>query len=300
MALHHDLVGRKWDSGTRRWTFFDTALYALGVGAGADDPGRELAFTTRDSQGVAPAVLPTFAATLVSPRAQPALGDFHVSQLLHTEQSLTLHGPLPPEGAATTTSRLAALRDLGRNALAVIESTSVDARTGRRLADVRTGLTIRHEGGFGGESRAQDAGDREEEAARVRPEGEPDHTVVYRTAANQALLYRLSGDPNPLHSDPALAERLGFRRPLLHGLCTYGFAGRALLHAVCGGDPARFGTMTARFTSPVLPGQELTVRIWERGESAAFEVRRDGRLVLDRGGFTRRAPRPGEDPADTP
>ncbi|MFC9862554.1 MULTISPECIES: MaoC/PaaZ C-terminal domain-containing protein [unclassified Streptomyces] len=291
MALYRELVGREWDSGTRHWTFFDTALYALGVGAGGDDPTRELAFTAQGSQGVLPAVLPTFATTLVSLRAQPALGDFDTAQLLHSRQSLTLYGPLPVEGTATTTSRLAALHDQGRSALAVIESRCADPRTGRVLADIRTGLTIRREGGFRsdpGETRVGEARP-DEEQPWERPAGEPDHTVRWHTPANQALLYRLSGDHNPLHSDPAVAARLGFRRPLLHGLCTYGFAGRALLHTLCGGDPARFGSLSGSFTAPVLPGQELTVRIWERGESALFEVRCAGRPVLDRGRFARRA-----------
>ncbi|GAA0596003.1 MaoC/PaaZ C-terminal domain-containing protein [Streptomyces crystallinus] len=287
MALYHDLVGRTWDSGTRHWTFSDTSLYALGVGAGGDDPGRELEFTTENSAGVLPSVLPTFAATLVSRRTEPALGDFDVSRLLHTQQSLTLYGPLPVEGEAATTSRLTALRDRGGSALAVIESSCVDPATGRPLAEVRTGLTIRHEGGFGGEPG--------EDEPWQRPQEAPDHTVDYRTAPNQALLYRLSGDPNPLHSDPAIAARLGFGRPLLHGLCTFGFAGRALLHTLCGGDPARFGTMSACFTSPVFPGQELNVRIWERGERALFDVRSHGRAVVDRGVFVRRGTGPATD-----
>ncbi|MGK7234434.1 MaoC/PaaZ C-terminal domain-containing protein [Streptomyces hygroscopicus] len=283
MTLYHDLVGHTWDSGTRHWTFFDTALYAIGVGAGAEDPTRELRFTTQDSGGAPPAVLPTFATTLVSRRAEPVFGDYDVSQLLHTYQSVTLHGPLPVAGAAVTTSRLTALRDRGRGrgALAVIDSRCAEAGTGRPLADLRTGLTIRREGGFGG--------DPDEEEPWERPVGEPDHAVGYRTAANQALLYRLNGDLNPLHSDPAIAARLGFGRPLLHGLCTFGYAGRALLHALCEGEASGFGTMSAGFTAPVLPGQELLVRIWERGGSALFEVRSNGRIVLDRGRFDRRA-----------
>lgn len=281
VSLYHEMVGRSWDSGTRSWAFSDTALYAIGVGAGAQDPARELEFTTGNCGGAAAAVLPTFATTLASRQAEPALGDFDVSQLLHTEQSVSLHGPLPTEGTAVTTSRLTALLDRGRSALAIIDSSCADARTGRPLADLRTGLTIRHEGGFGG--------DRSGEEPWERPAGEPDHTVHYRTAPNQALLYRLNGDLNPLHCDPAIAARLGFGRPLLHGLCTYGYAGRALLSRMCGGDPGRFGTMSASFTAPVLPGQDLTVLIWDRGGSALFQVRSDRRLVVDRGRFRRRA-----------
>ncbi|MBZ4323952.1 MaoC/PaaZ C-terminal domain-containing protein [Streptomyces huiliensis] len=282
MSLHRHLVGRAWATGPLRWTFADTALYALGVGAGADDPAREREFTTENSAGVTPAVLPTFATTLVPPGERPALGDFDVTRLLHSHQSLTLHGPLPVEGAAVTESRLTALHDRGSAALAVIDSRCADAATGRPLADLRTGLTIRHEGGFGGEPG-------EDEPWR-RPEREPDHTVGYRTAPHQALLYRLCGDRNPLHSDPAVAARIGLLRPPLHGLCTFGFAGRALLHALCGGDPARFGTVSAAFTAPVLPGRDLTVRIWETAGGALFEVRSHGRVVLGRGRF---APRGG-------
>ncbi|WP_436776637.1 MaoC/PaaZ C-terminal domain-containing protein [Yinghuangia sp. YIM S09857] len=99
----------------------------------------------------------------------------------------------------------------------------------------------------------------------------------------------LSGDRNPLHSDPQTAAKLGFPRPILHGLCTYGFAGRALLHALCDGDPDRFGGMTARFAAPVLPGQELTTDIWEDGDRILFQTRAGNTLVLDRGTFTPRA-----------
>ena len=116
----------------------------------------------------------------------------------------------------------------------------------------------------------------------------PDHTVTYHTRTDQALLYRLSGDRNPLHSDPAFAAFGGFDRPILHGLCSYGFTGRALLHAVCGSDPARFTGMEARFSSPVLPGEALTIKAWETGEGEAiFQTEGgDGRTVIDAGRLT--------------
>ncbi|MBC2878381.1 MULTISPECIES: MaoC/PaaZ C-terminal domain-containing protein [Streptomyces] len=280
MSLHRHLVGHTWALGPLRWTFADTALYALGVGAGAGDPSREREFTTENSTGVTPSVLPTFATTLVPPGEHPALGDFDVTRLLHSHQSLTLHGPLPVEGAAVAESRLTGLYDRGRAALAVIDSRCTDTATGRPLADLRTGLTVRHAGGFGGETA--------EDEPWERPAREPDHTAGYRTAPHQALLYRLCGDRNPLHSDPAVAARLGLPRPPLHGLCTFGFAGRALLRALCGGDPARFGTMSAAFTAPVLPGRDLIVRIWETGGATLFEVRSHGRVVLGRGRFVLR------------
>ena len=106
--------------------------------------------------------------------------------------------------------------------------------------------------------------------------------MTYQTTAEQALLYRLSGDRNPLHSDPAIAEKAGFERPILHGLCTYGFSGRAVVHTVCGGDASRFQHIEGRFASPVYPGEALTVRIWDRGDgTAVFTTSVDDRLVLD-------------------
>jgi acyl dehydratase len=118
-----------------------------------------------------------------------------------------------------------------------------------------------------------------------RPEREPDHRVVYRTRPDQALLYRLSGDRNPLHSDPAFAARGGFDRPILHGLCTYGFTGRALLHTVCGSDPGRFHSMYGRFSRPVFPGDVLVVNLWRDGDDRTlFQTEtQDGTVVIDRG-----------------
>lgn len=162
-----------------------------------------------------------------------------------------------------------------------LRSSFVDVVTGALLAEVRTGLFIRGAGGFGGT--------RGETAHWQQPDRSPDHVVEYRTSPDQALLYRLSGDRNPLHSDPGYAAKAGFDRPILHGLCTFGFAGRALLHALCGSDPSGFGSMSARFASPVLPGQKLDVLIWTIGEDeAAFQTCVGDTVVLDRGTFTRK------------
>jgi acyl dehydratase len=110
--------------------------------------------------------------------------------------------------------------------------------------------------------------------------------VSYQTHAQQALLYRLTGDHNPLHSDPAFALKAGFDRPILHGLCPYGFTGRALLHTLCGSDPARFTSMGARFSRPVVPGDPLDVLIWAEGDTAYFRTESNGVTVLDRGRLT--------------
>ena len=118
----------------------------------------------------------------------------------------------------------------------------------------------------------------------MAPDRTPDHQVSYETLPNQALIYRLSGDLNPLHSDPSFASMGGFDRPILHGLCSYGFTGRALLHALCGGDPARFASMEARFSKPVFPGDTLTVKMWVDGNQCIFRTeRQNGDIVIDQG-----------------
>ena len=143
---------------------------------------------------------------------------------MHAEQAVELHRPMPVEGTARTVSTVTGIYDKGSGALVVIENAAVDAATGEPLVTSRSGAFIRGEGGFGGER----GGDPPWE----RPDREPDHQVVELTRPEQALIYRLSGDRNPLHVDPKFAARGGFRRPILHGLCTYGVTGRALLHVL--------------------------------------------------------------------
>jgi acyl dehydratase len=179
------------------------------------------------------------------------------------------------------TSRVTGIYDKGNAALAVLESSIADADTGRTMAKIRAGVFIRGEGGFGGE--------RGTSAPWQAPDRPADHVVAYATRADQALLYRLNGDRNPLHSDPWLASRAGFDRPILHGMCSYGFTGRALLHVLCGSDPAVFGSMSARFAATVLPGQELHVHIWDDGDVCRFVTKVGETVVLDRGVFTRRS-----------
>ena len=175
-------------------------------------------------------------------------------------------------------STVTGIYDKGSGALVVTENEAVDAETGEPLVTSRMGTFIRGEGGFGGP--------RGSEPPWQFPDRAPDHQVVRKTRPEQALIYRLSGDRNPLHVDPQFAGRGGFSQPILHGLCTYGVTGRALLHAVCGGDPARFRSMSGRFSRPVLPGEPLTVSVWLAcdGKSALFQTSRaDGTVVIDRG-----------------
>jgi acyl dehydratase len=285
MPMNLEAVGRTAGPTETSWSSKDALLYALGVGAGQQDPLRELEFTTENSDGVAQRVLPTFGVILVQ-HGGPRLGfgDFDRAMLVHAEQSLELHRPLPVEGRACITSKLLGIYDKGSGALVVTEATATDAETDQPLVSTTSSVFIRGEGGFGG--------DRGPSARWERPERDPDHRASAHIRPDQALLYRLSGDRNPLHSDPVFAARAGFPRPILHGLCTYGVTGRLLLHALCGSDPARFRSMRARFSRPVLPGATLTVSVWQEeqtvdGGSARFQTTDDdGQVVIDHGEVT--------------
>ncbi|MFI9387025.1 MaoC/PaaZ C-terminal domain-containing protein [Kutzneria sp. NPDC052558] len=278
MVLHTDNVGRAWDAGESSWTSTDAILYALGVGAGT----AELAFTTESPTQL---TLPTFPLVLNGHRngsLADLIGDFDHARLLHGEQSISLHSAIPPAGTARATAELEGVNDKGRDAVVWLKSALRDGSTDALLAELRTGLFLRGAGGFGGP--------RGESVPWQPPDRAPDHIVSYHTSPDQALLYRLSGDRNPLHSDPGHAARAGFDRPILHGLCTYGFTGRALLHTLCGSDPDEFGSMSARFAAPVLPGQTLNVLIWVTGDDdAVFQTRVGATAVLDHGTFSRRA-----------
>jgi acyl dehydratase len=279
MALDHSAIDVESAPYDRSWTSKDALLYAVGVGAGGDDPLKELAFTTENSGGLVQQVLPTYAVLLAQVPGARRIGDFDPAMLVHAEQAFELHRPLPAEGAVRATSKVTGIYDKGKGALVVSEATAVDPATGEPVITSRSSVFIRGEGGFGG-----DRGPRDDWAA---PDRKPDHEVTYRTRPEQALIYRLSGDRNPLHSDPAFAARAGFDRPILHGLCTYGVTGRALLHALAGSDPARFASMSGRFSSPVVPGESLTVSMWAEGKTAVFRTtKEDGTVVIDRGRAT--------------
>ena len=277
MGLDHSLVGVPSEPQLRSWDSKDALLYAVGVGAGLGDPLQELEFTTENSQGIEQQVLPTYAVLLAQARTGRSLGDFDRAMLVHAEQYFELHRPLPVAGTVSTTATVTGIYDKGSGALVVTENVAVDVATGETLVTSRGGTFIRGEGGFGGP--------RGSDQPWELPDRAPDHQVVRETRPEQALIYRLSGDRNPLHVDPKFAARGGFSQPILHGLCTYGVTGRALLRVLCDGDPARFRSMGGRFSRPVLPGEPLTVSIWRvDGETALFQTtRKDGTVVIDRG-----------------
>jgi acyl dehydratase len=281
MALNLDAVGQEADPVVHSWAVKDVLLYALGVGAGADDPtGDELPFTTENSHEVELAVLPTFA-VIVGGGGRIDMGKFNPAMLVHGEQEIELFGPLPASGSVSVTSKLAGIYDKGSGALVVTEGTAIDPDTGETRFTSRSSAFIRGETAIGAERGPSSPPDE-------TPDRDPDTVVTCRTRPDQALLYRLSGDRNPLHSDPAFARRAGFDTPILHGLCTYGFTGRALLRACCGLDPRRFGSMAGRFSKPVWPGDTLTVKVWDLDDDTfAFRTENQkGDVVLDRGRFT--------------
>jgi len=273
MPLNPDAVGSKGEPVEISWTSKDCLLYAVGIGAGT----HELAFTTENTNGVQQQVFPTFPVVIGWGKgsAMGSIGTFNPALLVHGQQSVTLHRPVPVEGTATLQSGITAMYD--KEKAAVVLTTTTAVLDGEPLYTNTASVFIRGEGGWGG--------DRGPSGPRnVPPEREPDRRVTYETSPNQALLYRLSGDRNPLHSDPAFAAMGGFDRPILHGLCTYGFTGRALLHTFCGSDPSRFHHIEGRFTSPVMPGEALTINMWESGDGEAlFTTAVGDRLVIDQG-----------------
>jgi acyl dehydratase len=279
MSLDHSLVGVPSEPQEHSWTSTDALLYAVGVGAGLGDPLQELEFTTENSEGVTQQVLPTYAVLIAQARVGRKLGDFDPALLVHAEQGFELHRPLPVQGTVRTVATVTGIYDKGSGGLVASENVAVDAASGDKLVTSRSSVFIRGEGGYGGDRGPSDGWH--------RPDREPDHRVLQPTRPEQALLYRLSGDRNPLHADPKFAARGGFSRPILHGLCTYGVTGRALLHAVCGSDPARFRSMSGRFSRPVLPGDTLVVSIWlpeDGGDTAQFQTAtEDGSVVIDHG-----------------
>lgn len=265
---------RAWRSGPVRhaYTARDSILYALGVGFGADPlDANELRYVYEKDL----AAVPTMAAVLASPgfwmRERAELGIDFV-RLVHGEQSVVLHRPLPGATTLVGESRVVRIVDKGEGKGAVmhVEKTLVDEADGGLVATVEQVLFLRGDGGFS----RHGGGDAPAPAAPEPPAGPPDITLALPTRADAALLYRLSGDINPLHVDPAVAAKAGFPRPILHGLATYGNACRGILASCCGHDAARLRSIRARLTSPVYPGETLLLECWRLGaEEVAFRAR---------------------------
>lgn len=257
----------------------DAILYALGLGLGTDplnEKDLDHLLETRLK------VLPTMAATLASPGMwvrDPAFG-IDVVKLVHSAQAATFHQPLPPKAEVVGRARVAALADrgAGRGAVLVVEREIRDAASRDLYCTLAQTLLLRGDGGYGGPPPTK-----EDEPAR--PEAAPDARIDLPTSPRSALIYRLSGDWNPLHADPAVARKAGFERPILHGLASYGMAGIALCRAL-GCSPQALKSLAVRFTGVVVPGDTLRFSIWQYGVATHFEACVDDRVVLGKGHAT--------------
>ncbi|EIK93744.1 maoC-like dehydratase [Pseudomonas sp. M47T1] len=248
----------------------DTLLYALGVGAATTNPVADEDLCFVFEQGLK--ALPTLPAILGDGpnwMADPATG-IDINKVLHGEQFLTLHQPLPTSGTVVGRTRIEEIYDKGADKGAVIYLTRTlhEQSSGTLLATVGYTVFLRGNGGFGGSAQGAPV-------PHAVPTDRPaDLSLDLITRPEQAVLYRLSGDANPLHIDPRLSRQAGFDRPILHGLCSYGIAGRAVLKLLCGNDPARLRRFDLRFATPVFPGETLRTEVWRQGPGrAAFRVK---------------------------
>jgi len=246
-----------------RYTERDTMLYALGLGFGQDPMDRgALRFVYEEALQA----VPTMAAVMGSPGIwwrDPKTGADAV-KLVHGEQDVRVLRPLPVKGCVVARNRVVSLTDkgAGKGAVAVVLRTLVDAASGDTVAESRNVTFLRGDGGFSAHGGKSDPGP---EPLPAMPERAADVEVDYATRPEAALIYRLSGDVNPLHADPGVAAKAGFDRPILHGLCTYGMAARAVIEQVLDHDAARLKRLALRFTSPVWPGETVRYELWREG-----------------------------------
>jgi acyl dehydratase len=249
MAINPAVVGKPTAPQIHSYTWKDTVLYALGIGAKAE----ELDYLY---EGKGPLVYPTFAVVptfFANIAAMSEIGG-NLVNVVHGGQTIRIHKPIPPEGTLSTIATVTGLYDIIKMAQAVVSTKTTDAK-GELLFETDWSVIYRGEGGFGGP--------RPPESVKATPPARPaDFHVEETTAENQSLLYRLSGDLNPLHADPEIGAMAGFGKPILHGLCTYGFVGRAVIKSLCGGDGSKLRSLSAQFRKPVWPGETLVTEGW--------------------------------------
>lgn len=281
----HHLLHRAFAPVTHRFTWRDTQLYALGVGLGSDPlDAAALRYVYEGVHGNALLALPTFANVLAFPGFWAREPDTGITwqRLVHAEQAFTLHAPLPVDGCVTGHNRVSALWDkgAGKGALMQQQREVRDSTSGQLLATVTQLTMLRADGGFG-PGGSKDA----PPAPHSLPDRPADFICDLPTLAQAALIYRLSGDFNPLHADPAVARAAGFERPILHGMATMGVAAHAVLRTLLDYDPARFACMRVRFTAPALPGDTLRTELWRDGPVVSLRTTalERGAVVLNNG-----------------
>jgi acyl dehydratase len=247
------IVGLTFDPTDFQWGSRDVILYALGVGA---TPPKDLDYVY---EGKGPRVLPTYAVIpgMLSMGGLIGKVEINLGMLLHGEQGITLHRELPAEAKVKVVGKVKAVWDKGK--AAVVETEGVVQDSNGPLATTRSTLFIRGAGGFGGERGPSTEGVNEP------PDRKPDHEIKDHVFPQQGAIYRLSGDPNPMHIDPEFAQNFGFEAPYFHGLGTYGIVGRAILGSVCGNDPTRFTSFSARFADRVMYEDDIITKIWVTG-----------------------------------
>jgi len=247
------------------YTERDVMLYALGVGA------TELDFVYERNLKALPtfAVIPAFPAMM----GMSAGIEINLVMVLHGEQSFRIHNTIPTKGKLTTKGKVASVYDKGKGALANVETETRD-ESGQLIFTNTSGVFVRGAGGFGGE--------RGPEAGNVPPDRAPDKTVEMATLPIQAMIYRLSGDRNPLHIDPDFAKMASYDRPILHGLCTFGHVGRAVLSEYCGNDASRLTGLSVRFSGVVYPGDTIITEMWQEGDNKIIlqAKTQEGRAVI--------------------
>jgi acyl dehydratase len=275
-------LGAQLGEGRYEWTRDDVILYHLGVGAGvpATDPG-ELEYTYEKNLKVLPSfgVIPVFG-------AMGGLGSveglkFNFAMLLHGEQDITLHRPIPPEAKVVNKGRVAELWDKGKACLCVLE-VETKLESGEPLFTNRFSLFLRGEGGFGGEPGPK--------AGNDRPDRKPDGVIETPTLPQQALIYRLSGDKNPLHADPDFAKMAGFDKPIIHGLCSFGIVCKAIVDEVLGGDVTKVARYQVRFRGVGYPGETYVTSYWKDGDRIIIESssKERGEVVISNAAITLR------------
>ena len=276
---YEKLINWKIPEVAQQFTRRDTMLYALGVGLGADPcDASELKFVYEQNLQA----LPTMAIILGYPGPWYTHSNAGItrSHVVHGEQSFVIHRPLPVEGEIAGLTKVTGVVDKGKDkgALVMTECTVRDKAGGNTLCTLTSTSFCRADGGFGGPSGPA-------RTPHPIPATPPDAVCDLPTLPQAALIYRLSGDYNPLHAEPAAAQKAGYPRPILHGRCTFSVAGHAILKTCCGYDPARFRSMAGRFSSPVYPGETIRTEIWRNGNIVSFRstVPARGVTVLNNG-----------------